>query len=323
MALTSMSVVGQPSVLYLRRSQPSSTFQPGSSFSTRLATSLSGMTGGFSGMRHLPIPALVQHPLLLVAVEVHMAGHRAVLLQEILNGWLALERLLDRLLHGRAVVAVQLVEIGVLHVRKARIDPDQGDDAEALDFVLRDDPGLHGVEHPVGDAGLDRAAVHHDVGHLLQLDLGNHDRGRLHHPAAVHQAEEAREPRALSHDGGDRLSDRAVHLSDHDLRLGPEPVLAAFTHRLAEAYPDSIGHERPPVSFVRVCRLGKTAPILPQERGAVTRPERPAKRVLSRYMMARDDGSSFSPRVRRLRTRRPGAGAPAGRPARRAEAQVR
>src|SRR5436309_10623406 len=146
MALTSISVVGQPSVLYLRRSQPSSSFHPGSSFSSLAVTSLSGMTGSFSGMRHLP---LLQDPLALVAIEVHVARHRAILLQEVLHGGLALERLLDRLLHGGPIVAVQLVEIGVLHVREARIDPHQGNNAQTLDLVLRDDSGLHGVEDAV------------------------------------------------------------------------------------------------------------------------------------------------------------------------------
>src|SRR5262245_36494075 len=48
MALTSMRVVGQPSVVYLRRSQPSSRYQPSSLASAILAgMSASGMTGTF------------------------------------------------------------------------------------------------------------------------------------------------------------------------------------------------------------------------------------------------------------------------------------
>src|SRR5207249_7173169 len=65
-----------------------------------------------------------------------------LLLQEVLHGGLALERLLDRLLHGGPIVAVQLIEIGVLHSGETRIDPHQGDDAETLGLVLRYDAGL-------------------------------------------------------------------------------------------------------------------------------------------------------------------------------------
>src|SRR6185295_5419040 len=113
-----MRVVGQPSVLNLRRSQPFSTFHPGISAS-RASITAASRTGSFSGIG-APSRSL-ELPLALGGVEVHVARLAAVLLEELGGRRLALERLLDRFLHGAAVVAVQLVPVGVLHVRQARI----------------------------------------------------------------------------------------------------------------------------------------------------------------------------------------------------------
>src|SRR5262249_3561036 len=127
-----MSVVGQPSVLNLRRSQPFSIFQPGMSAS-RDSIAAASRTGSFSGIeasfRGSGSPLLVvsgptfasfrrvlELPLALGGVEVHVTGLAAVLFQELLDRRLPLERLLDRFLHRAAVVAVQLVPVGVLHV---------------------------------------------------------------------------------------------------------------------------------------------------------------------------------------------------------------
>src|SRR3954451_14224738 len=79
MVLTSISVLGHPSVLYLRRSQPPSRYQPSRPSSTILASTSSSVYGlSFSlvtmGHRLLPSDYITTPPLTLIAWPVTKAA---------------------------------------------------------------------------------------------------------------------------------------------------------------------------------------------------------------------------------------------------------
>src|SRR5205823_1977901 len=90
---------------------------------------------------------------------------------------------------------------------------------------------------------------------VLDGDLAHHHRGRANLDVAIQDGKDPGVPLHLVADQvGQRMTDRAVQLADHDLRLGAEMVLGSLHQRLARTQDDPFAHRVTSVSAAAISR---------------------------------------------------------------------